>query len=51
MTEEDQKAMAEALSLELAKRKLGHKVVKQPIWTQTSISDVEDTRLHTVGMT
>ena len=51
MTEEEQEVLAEQLSLELAKRHLGHKVVKQPIWTQTSISDIEDSRVHTVGMT
>lgn len=51
MTQEEQEAMSEQLSEELARRHLGHKVVKQPIWTQTSISDVQDSRMHTLGVT
>ena len=43
--------MAHALQEELAKRHLGHKHVKQPIWMKSSVSDIKDTQTHSQGVT
>ena len=35
----------------MARRHLGHKHVKTPIWVKSSLSDIKDTKSHKLGVT
>ena len=50
LSREDEERMVAELQEELRNRHLGHKYVKQPIWQKTSLSDINDTQLRTIGV-